>query len=661
MFQSDFSINVFRLLCINVFIVFFSINITAQTPFTVSTFHNISVYWSPQGGAKEKKVLVSYKKTDETGWHEALPMKYNPIENSGNNPVTGERFDRTDYRGSIVNLEPGTTYDIKLNLEGTNLTEEIQATTWKEDFPVGEIISTEDSNTRLTYTDLNGTAEAYILIDGNGSTIDIQDASAECIRLINSSYIILRNFKLKNAAENGIRLYNSHHIVIENCDISDWGEEDIPGTGFGKNYQAGIYAGTNEAHHCIIQRNKIHHPKWDTNSWAELHDPTADPDIKSNYHPAGPQGIAIGDSYIGNNVIRYNEIWSDSEHYFNDVMGMWTNASYAGFPGPDSDIYGNYIANSYDDGIESEGGNMNVRIWNNYIENVFIAIGNAPTSIGPLYIWRNVSGRADSMPGSVYGQYGGFMKMGYSGSIDWMTGHMYVFNNTILQPEDHGTGGLGTHEEANRPILHCESKNNILQVRSSTKNSISINENNKDNDFDYDLTNRPYPEGQEIHGLSGEPEYMSGAAVFNRNTLTGNFELSLTSLGYDDGVIIPNFTDIITGNAPDMGAHEHGTGDIVYGVEANFSPQILKEIEIEKYKIELFPIPTSKLLHIMNNREGEELEINIYDMSGKKLYSEIFRNNYKIIDVHTFKRGIYFVKILDFNHQLIKTSKIVIN
>ena len=635
--------------------------LSAQTAFGIPTFHNISIYWSPAGGSADKKVLVTYKNANTNTWYEALPMKYNPIPDAGTNPITGERYDRADYRGSIVNLMPGTIYDIHLTLEGTNLTEDLQISTWSEDFPIGQTITPGDMTTRLSYSGLNGTPDAYVLIEGTGSTIDIQDGSPQCIRLIDCEYVIIRGYTLKNAGESAIRFFNSHHIVVENCDISQWGEEDIPGTGFGVNYQAGIYAGSNHVHHCIIQRNKIHHPKWDTNSWAELHDPSADPDIPSNYHPEGPQGIALGECNIGNNVIRYNEIWSDGEHYFNDIMGMWSNASFAGFPGPDSDIYGNYLANCFDDGIEVEGGNMNVRVWNNYIENVFLAIGNAPTSIGPLYIWKNVSGRADSMPNSVYGQYGGFLKMGYANSIDWMTGHMYVFNNTILQPDDHGTGGLGTSHNSNRYLFHCESRNNILHVRSDTENSISMNNDNIDNDFDYDLTNHSFPSGHESHGLTGTPEYNSSEPLFDINSRMGNFELSPNSLGYDDGVIIPNFTQFFTGSAPDMGAHEHGTGDIIYGVQAQFSPLGFSHEEEEVSLIKLFPNPTANLLYIVNNGNSRELQVNIYDLTGKSMLSKQISRTYEILDVGNFTRGFYFVKIYDDTGNIVRTSKIIID
>ncbi len=56
-------------------------------------------------------------------------MRYNPI------PGTDE--DLTDYRGSIVDLTPGTTYEIQLTLTGTTTTARLTGRTWSEVFPVG--------------------------------------------------------------------------------------------------------------------------------------------------------------------------------------------------------------------------------------------------------------------------------------------------------------------------------------------------------------------------------------------------------------------------------------------------------------------------------------------------------------------------------------------
>jgi len=304
----------------------------------------------------------------------------------------------------------------------------------------------------------------------------------------------------------------------------------------------------------------MHHPSWDTNSWAEKHGKST--------HPAGPQTVVFWNSE-GNHVLRYNECWSDKDHYFNDVMGAGSNGSYRGFPGADSDIYCNYIANCWDDGIEAEGGCQNVRIWNNYIEHMLIPIANAAVSIGPLYVWRNVSGDSYSPRGSSWNMtHGPFIKMGYAGGEEWMTGHMYIFNNTIFQGQGNGAGGLGG---SSRIIKHCTTRNNILHVRQGERYSIAVNRNHIDNDFDYDLVSAGYPPNQEAHGLTGIPRYVPGAG-FDPETRTGMFQLAPESQGVDAAVVIPNFCETINGNQPDLGAHERRTGRMQFGVRAQFAP-----------------------------------------------------------------------------------------
>lgn len=636
----------------------------SQNPFTVSTYHNISLYWSPVEGSEDNDVNVEFKEAGTNLWIEGLPMKYRPIENCGINPNSGLRYDKADYRGSIVNLTPNTTYDIRLTLETLGVTTSFQATTWEEEYPIGDTITPTSDTTELEIYD-SGTPEGYILYDGTGVTIDIQDESQQCISLHDVEYVIIRGFTLTNGGRHGLRLFGCKNIIIENCDISDWGEEDVSGTGFGVGYQSGIYASSangDAASSCTIQRNKIHHPKWDTNSWAELHDPNENPDNPSNYHPDGPQAISFSFCDTGNNVIRYNEIWSDEDHYFNDILGFAPNASYSGFPGPDSDIYGNYLANCFDDGIESEGSNTNVRIWNNYIEEVFIGIGNAATSIGPLYIWRNVTGRTYSHPGSVYGDYGGFIKMGYASSIDWMTGHMYIFNNTTLQPDNHGAGGLGTHQGSNRFIFHCHTRNNILQTRSTTENSISTNPSNSDNSFDYDLLNHPYPEGHEQNGIVGIPTYAQGSPNFSFANKTGLFQLSSESNGFDDGVVVPNFINSYNGEAPDMGAHEAGWEAFTYGVNTEFIPPIpnTESLSVKQthFQCTIYPNPVKTIFNIKLN-PIDEYVIDVYDTQGKKIESNTTQNGLSI-DTSIWSPGMYFVEVKNRHNSVVFHEKIIV-
>ena len=154
--------------------------------------------------------------------------------------------------------------------------------------------------------------------------------------------------------------------------------------------------------------------------------------------------------------------------------------------------------------------------------------------------------------------------MGFADGERWMTGQMYVFHNTIFREDEWlPQGGLG----GSRIVKHVVSRNNILQVRSADGYSASENKQNTDNDFDYDLYNGRVPQGQESHGLRGEPVYAAGAG-FDPAAKTGRFQLAPNSPGAGAGVAIPNFSDGYTGPAPDMGAHQRGLPPVQYGVGA---------------------------------------------------------------------------------------------
>lgn len=520
--------------------------IYAQEPQVVPTFECISIYWSPKGGSAKKEVSVKFKEKGSTDWNVGLNMKYNPIDTV--------ELDLTDYRGSIVKLKPGTGYEIELQLEGTKQKSTIHAKTWPEEFPVGKVIKPGDGNKQLNITE-SGTPDGYLLIDGTKATIDVNNED-DCCFNISGSYIIIRGFHLAGGRKGLIKLGDCNDIVIENCDMTRWGE--VTEYGYGVNYQAAIFSESRQLERIVIQRNKIHHPRYGSNSWAEPHS-----DDGSN-HPEGPQGISFENS-AGNHVIRYNEIWSDEDHKYNDILGYGYNFSHYGFPGPDSDIYSNYLANNWDDAIESEGGNRNVRIWGNFIEHSYMAIGNVATSIGPLYIWGNVARKSYSPPGSSYGEYAIFVKMGENG--DWMTGLMYIFNNTLVNLNEDGFGGIGTSEgEAARGLRNITTRNNILWVRKKG-DSFSMLQDRGNNDYDYDLCSGKYPEGQEKNGIKGKPEFVKNAG-FDFMSKTSNFQLAPSSLGVDAGTTIPNFKENFNGKAPDIGAFETGQPPKEYGVNA---------------------------------------------------------------------------------------------
>ena len=586
---------------------FFQIgNIFADEPIAIPTFHSMSLYWTPAGAGNNPDTVayVQYRKAGDSKWKNGLEMKYNFI---GNDESKGQ------FRGSVVNLEPNKGYEFKLTLpSGAFAT--VSGTTWDEDFPVGEVVNVGNMNTTYTITS-GGTSNAYKVYDGQNNTSDLGKLENTAI-VINASYVIVRNFTIVNTGKPGLSEEDGvpvgvieisdgvHDVVIEGCDISYFGRQgrgpELEWDGqvtHGHNQDSGILfsRGANkDIKHIIIQRNKIHHPNYDCNSWHDVAD-----DGNAGHHADGPQGISMWNTK-GQIVIRYNEFYSDMNHMFNDIIGGGENEGFIGSPGPDSDIYCNYLSHTWDDAIEVEGGGQNVRVWNNYITEAALAISNASVRIGPLYVWRNVTNKSfwwnevdflNELP------RGTFMKMGYASSEDEQTGHMYIFNNTIYQGDYDGCAvGIGGSSETfdgyneklgeGRITKYCTTRNNILQVKDSEATSISYNSSNEDNDFDYDLFDGKFsgePNGVKIkvnpddNNNYGILEYVDNVNIPGEpdgNTIEGNFQLKNTSAGYNQGVIINNFADSPDyGDNCDIGADDHiGNIELQYGTGSDFYP-----------------------------------------------------------------------------------------
>ncbi len=104
-------------------------------PQAVPTFHCVGLYWSPDDGAEENVCRVRYRPAGVPEWREALPLWFDGRQSSELPP---ERW--RQYRGSIVNLTPGTPYEIELSLEKTGRQATISVRTWSEDFPIGQTV-----------------------------------------------------------------------------------------------------------------------------------------------------------------------------------------------------------------------------------------------------------------------------------------------------------------------------------------------------------------------------------------------------------------------------------------------------------------------------------------------------------------------------------------
>jgi hypothetical protein len=525
----------------------------AQT--AVPTFECIGLYWTPSdGGGGEAR--VRFRRQGDDTWRQGYPLWYAQMDG--------------EYRGSLVGLQPGTTYEIELTSpSGTraSLTASTRARAIphrQDDPPAGRRVGSSRCGSRRP-----ARADAWHLVTptpGTKTIIDVFNLHDYCVEVA-ADYVIIRGLEFKNAGQHAVLIRKGvQNVVVEDCRMTRWGR--VGGArvwGIFHGSDSAIYAQTG-AGGLVLQRNLIEHPRSGSNDW-------------ESGHPDGPQGITLINS-SGGNVIRYNEIRSTESHGYNDGIGGGSNFSFEGSPNRDSDIYGNIITHCWDDAIESEGANMNVRIWGNYIDKTFTFIATAGTSKGPLYIFRNVFGSSritqqDPSGGTIIKTAGPRRTLTLDGKEvpgDW--GRRYIFHNTTLQPH----GALDVF--SGHGVCDAVSRNNIFRVRG--RGYPSGSGDGPPNDFRNDLTGG-YLGGGFVRAMfvpsdrlewflaPTVPEIKWGRVEYSRSGK--NFAITdpvvqVPNPALDKGVRLPGFNDDYQGKAPDIGAFENGNPPLRFGREA---------------------------------------------------------------------------------------------
>ncbi len=513
------------------------------------TFECLGLYYDR--AMAESACRVRYRIAGATEWREGYPLVYDQRERQ--------------YRGSLVGLKPNTLYDVRLEADSERV--DFQARTLSEEFPVGKTTYLPGGSTDKTlYIREGGTERGWHLVTpaaGTKFTSDTFNLSDYNV-VVEADYVILRGLELKNAGIHGVLIRSGvQHVVVEDCHVTGWGRTggaEVWGVSSG-DMDSGIYA-ENDAGHLVIQRNLIEYPRSGANDW-------------ESGHPSGPQGVSLIDSR-GGNIIRYNTIRSTEDHGFNDGIGGARNFSFKGSPNRDSDIYGNIISNCWDDCIESEGANMNVRIWSNYIHHSFVDIATAATSMGPLYIFRNVFGESRISHQDPSG--GAMIKTGMNyliingERVSTGLGYRFIFHNTALQPK----GALDVFSD--HELHNAVSRNNIFYGRGRTYPADS---GAPHNDFQNDLTGG-YLGGGFVRSMFLPSERLEwylaptmdriqwGRVEYSRNGRDFYITDPLVQVknpAIDAGVRLPGFNDDYSGAAPDIGAFENGLPRLRFGRE----------------------------------------------------------------------------------------------
>ncbi len=525
----------------------------AANPYAVTTFECAGLYWKvPEAAACE----LRYREAHGTTWRKGLDLVYDSRHGQ--------------YRGSIIGLTPNMDYEAELSAGSAN--SRVAFRTRSDVFPIGRktVLPAGETDRTIVITE-SGTPDAYhlVTVPESRSLLNLKNVADHGVEIA-ADYVIVRGLEIRNARVHGIRIARDRHdIVVEDCYVTFWGR--IGGARTYGNLEgssdSAVYAEQGTAR-LTIQRNLFEDPRGASNDW-------------ETGHPVGPQGITVVQSR-GGNVIRYNDILSTEDHGFNDAIGGASNFSDVGNMNRDSDIYGNLIRSVWDDAIECEGANMNVRIWGNYAHKFFNGIATASTAFGPLYIYRNVLGESRSGHGNTTG--GSFIKTG--GREPYVGGRKYIFHNTALQP-----GGV-FHAFTSHPNPNGVTRNNIWDVPGRLGPE---REAEPPSDYDHDyytgtapgtarepngLKSRTTPAGTRLYVTSYKLEFYPRSTI---NSIIwgahpyefGDRKVNITDPVQwirnpliDGGARIPGFNDSFKGEGPDVGAFEVGAPPLEFGRRA---------------------------------------------------------------------------------------------
>jgi len=121
----------------------------------------------------------------------------------------------------------------------------------------------------------------------------------------------------------------------------------------------------------------------------------------------------------------------------------------------------------------------------------------------------------------------------------------------------------------------------------------------------------------------------------------------------------PQYVDINNDGVRDLIVGNYSGGIHYFSSKAVNVPEIIQDDNI----FQMYPNPsnTEVTIECQNNFNIDKSEIQIIDITGKKIVIEVEKKNYNSwkIDVSTLSNGIYFLQILSANNEILKTFKLI--
>lgn len=303
--------------------------------------------------------------------------------------------DAENYRTSLFYLDEDSQYEVRLVKDG-RIFASGSFRTWKSDVPVAKTIEIDPAT--ATYPIIvkdRGTSDGWVRYTAKGgATLGGKDLMRSIFRVTGEAeYVLFDDMTLVGGGghqNNPIFIDGARQIRIRNCDISGYGRRGEalfskgcggkPGDSKKKttyNWDTGVMINPGSAE-IVVERCYIHDPRGRSNSWYYS-------------HPSGVQGIFVFRA-AHSVVLRYNDIVGSDLHRWNDAIEGCDNFGPGGGFNRDADIYGNFCIFANDDCIELDGGQQNVRCFQNRCESAISAVSIQGCLVSPVFVIDNLLG-----------------------------------------------------------------------------------------------------------------------------------------------------------------------------------------------------------------------------------------------------------------------------
>lgn len=288
-----------------------------------------------------------------------------------------------------MRLEEDSWYDCQVVVDDRVVIEQ-EFKTWSSEIKIVRTVWLDETTVFPVVVRDEGTADGWIRYACKpGFILDNKTRNSPCFIVQGAKFVTFDDMRvLGSGARNVFSLVDSTQVRIRNCDISRWGRVGSPrfdhlgrlheigreAEGYGINFDGAIDIGSGCS--CItIERCFIHDPRGRANSWFYS-------------HPAGPEAVTLNrpDHSV---VIRWNDFIGSDLHRFNDAVESVGNFREDGGFNRDADIYGNFMIFCNDDCIELDGGQQNVRCFDNRFESALCGVSIQGCMASPSYVDHN--------------------------------------------------------------------------------------------------------------------------------------------------------------------------------------------------------------------------------------------------------------------------------